>query len=35
MLKNAGGETLFIKGPVLLHMKSGSYNEVTAYVNAD
>lgn len=35
MLKNAGGETLFIKGPVLLHMKSGSHNEVTAYVNAD
>lgn len=31
MLKNAAGETLFLKGPVLLHMKSGSYNEVTAY----
>lgn len=35
MLKNAAGETRFLKGPVFLHMKSGSHNEVTAYVNAD
>lgn len=31
VMLNADGETIFINGPVLLHMKSGSHNKVTAY----
>ncbi len=34
MLKPAGGEPVFIKGPVLLHMEKGTYFKVRAYETA-